>query len=394
MLLRNNVCGELARRMRPRVQARYMSLKEMPNISNVSSSVRSKIGRNLHLQENHPLKLIKEKIELHFSEISCEKDARHVPYAFFDDLSPIVDTQSNFDDLLVPKDHVSRSRSDTFYIDNSTVLRTHTSAHQTELIRAGNRAFLCTGDVYRRDTVDASHYPIFHQMEGVRIFDGNELGASTDREGAVRHVQIHLKSTLEGMVRSIFGDVQVRWVEAYFPFTDPSLEMEIFFQDEWLEVLGCGVVQQKIMDNSGRGDDIGWAFGLGLERLAMVLYDIPDIRLFWSEDERFLSQFSSEMTDVKFNPFSKYPPCLKDISFWITEDFHENDLHDAARSVAGDLVEEIKLIDEFRHPKSAQTSHCYRITYRSMERNLTNEEIDKLQGDIREAVRSMGCSLR
>ena len=145
-------------------------------------------------------------------------------------------------------------------------------------------------------------------------------------------VSNHLQSKLETMIRSVFGDVEVRWVDAYFPFTDPSYEMEIYFQDEWLEVLGCGVIEQDILRKAGRGDEIGWAFGLGLERLAMVLYGIPDIRLFWSQDPRFLKQFDSGSKDIKFQSFSKYPPCLKDVSFWITPEFHENDIHDAART--------------------------------------------------------------
>ncbi len=133
------------------------------------------------------------------------------------------------------------------------------------------------------------------------------------------------------MARALFGDVEMRWVDAYFPFTEPSMELEIFFRDEWLEVLGSGVVQQKILDQTGQGDKIGWAFGLGLERLAMVLYKIPDIRLFWSDDQRFLKQFGRGKT-TEFKPYSSYPPCLKDIAFWLPEDYHENDFHDAVRS--------------------------------------------------------------
>ena len=82
-----------------------------------------------------------------------------------------------------------------------------------------------------------------------------------------------------------------RWVDAYFPFTEPSMELEIFFKGEWLEVLGCGVMEMKILEEAGLGDKRAWAFGLGLERLAMVLFDVPDIRLFWSDDKRFTKQF-------------------------------------------------------------------------------------------------------
>jgi len=87
----------------------------------------------------------------------------------------------------------------------------------------------------------------------------------------------------------------MRWLDSYFPFTHPSWELEIFFQDEWLEVLGCGVVEQQIVERAGTSNRVGWAFGLGLERLAMVLFGIPDIRLFWSTDERFIGQFNEEI---------------------------------------------------------------------------------------------------
>jgi phenylalanyl-tRNA synthetase alpha chain len=92
------------------------------------------------------------------------------------------------------------------------------------------------------------------------------------------HAAKELKATLEGLARHLFGDVQCRWVDTYFPFTEPSFELEIFFNDDWLEVLGCGVTQQQILDENGNKGNVAWAFGLGLERLAMVLFDIPDIR--------------------------------------------------------------------------------------------------------------------
>jgi phenylalanyl-tRNA synthetase alpha chain len=113
-----------------------------------------------------------------------------------------------------------------------------------------------------------------------------------------------------------------RWVDAYFPFTHPSWEMEIFFQGDWLEVLGCGVIEQPIIYEAGVSNKVGWAFGLGLERLAMVLYKIPDIRLFWSKDSGFSSQFENRSSDdvFEFVPFSKCPQCINDISFWLPED--------------------------------------------------------------------------
>jgi phenylalanyl-tRNA synthetase alpha chain len=147
------------------------------------------------------------------------------------------------------------------------------------------------------------------------------------------------------------------------------------------------------MENAGRSGEKGWAFGLGLERLAMILFDIPDIRLFWSDDARFHNQFRSNDI-VKFQPYSKYPPVYKDVSFWLTPAFHVNELNEIVREVAGDLVEQLQLIDQFTHPKTQRVSHCYRIAYRSMDRNLTNEEIDALQEEVRRQIEQTGAELR
>jgi phenylalanyl-tRNA synthetase alpha subunit len=99
-------------------------------------------------------------------------------------------------------------------------------------------------------------------------------------------IEEDLKRILTGLAVELFGDVQMRWKDDYFPFTRPSFELEIFYNGDWLEVLGCGVIHDQVMANAGKSDRLGWAFGLGLERLAMVLFDIPDIRLFWSQDAR------------------------------------------------------------------------------------------------------------
>lgn len=150
----------------------------------------------------------------------------------FDDLSPVVSAEDCFDAMLVPKDHVSRRPTDTYYVNPTTVLRAHTSAHEVPTMKQGVTSFLVTGDVYRRDEIDASHYPVFHQMEGVRIF--TELDANMPREEKVELVRDELKKTLEGLVAELFGDVEMRWVEAYFPFTEPSLELEIFFNVRYI----------------------------------------------------------------------------------------------------------------------------------------------------------------
>lgn len=203
--------------------------------------------------------------------------------------------------------------------------------------------------------------------------------------------------------------LQMRWVEAYFPFTSPSWELEVYYAGDWLEVLGCGVVKQDIYINAGVPDQLGWAFGIGIDRIAMLLFKIPDIRLFWSKDKRFLSQFEGVTDNLdnlkRFVPFSKYPPCPKDVSFWLSSTtaaggntkgtFHENDVMEIVRNVAGDVVEDVRLIDEFTHPKTGRKSMAYRIVYRSLERTLTNDEAVAFHEDVRKAlVKELGVELR
>lgn len=137
--------------------------------TNVRPKILEKVGQNLHMKKNHPLNLLKKRIENHFitKYFGRFKDPL---FSVYDNISPVVTLEQNFDSLLVPEDHISRSQSDSYYINSKYMLRAHTSAHDHELIKAGLDAFLVIGDVYRRDTVDSTHYPVFHQVEGVRLF--------------------------------------------------------------------------------------------------------------------------------------------------------------------------------------------------------------------------------
>jgi len=371
--------------------------------NNVTPYIENLIGRELHKKEDHPPGIIKAKIEAYFNSLES------ADFAIVDSLDPVVKAQQCFDDLLIPADHPGRLPSDTYYISRpggkeessaaDTLLRTHTSAHQSTLMREGKEAFLCTGDVYRRDEIDASHFPVFHQMEGVKLFDPAVVGGAMTREEwlaseGCQLIAADLKKTLEGMCDELFGPVEKRWIDEYFPFTEPSFELEIFYNGDWMEVLGCGVIHSGVLENAGLQERHGWAFGLGLERLAMVLFAIPDIRLFWTDDKRFTKQFTAGQYDT-FKPYSKYPPCKKDIAFWIPDDFEPNDFYELGRGVAGELVETVELIDEFTNPKKGKTSHCYRVTYRSMDRSLTDEEINALQNELRSKTESeLGVELR
>ena len=390
---------------------------ECDEMTSVTPAIIGRVGRSLHTVPQHPINIIKQRIVHHFHKTYTNRTGNPI-YAHFDNVSPVVTTEQNFDSLLVSSNHVTRSKNDNYYINSQVMLRAHTSAHQRDFIRMGCNHFLVTGDVYRRDEIDSSHYPVFHQMEGVRLFSREELFRPSnggDEAGlrlfesdpssqvetsekqaphtmdAVKMMEFNLKDTLIKLMKELFGcDIETRWTTCYFPFTHPSYELEIKFQGEWMEMLGSGIMRQPILENGGVTDRIGWAFGLGLDRLAMLLFDVPDIRLFWSKDERFIEQFSSvgldPSTNIKFVPYSKYPPCYKDIAFWLPLKFSENDFHEIVRSKADDLVEKVELIDKFDHPDTGRVSHCYRITYRSMDRNVTNDEINIIQDQIRKTV--------
>lgn len=196
----------------------------------------------------------------------------------------------NFTLVNQPPGHPARDAHDTFYIDDSRLLRTHTSPVQIRsMVRSGApQRVIVPGKAFRRD-YDASHLPMFHQVEGLCIDEGIAVS--------------DLKGTLEYFARSFFGaDAQVRWRPHHFPFTEPSLEMELRCvvchgtgcslcgHTGWLELLGCGMVHPEVLRNGGIDPDrySGFAFGLGPERAAMLAYGIPDIRLLYENDVRFL----------------------------------------------------------------------------------------------------------
>nr|AAB65750.2 phenylalanyl tRNA synthetase [Drosophila melanogaster] len=404
--------------------------------TNVTPKILSYVGANKHLQTDHPLSIIRQRIVNYF--YGAYRNQRGNPlFSVYDQMNPVVTVQQNFDNLLIPADHVSRQKSDCYYINQQHLLRAHTTAHQVELISGGLDNFLVVGEVYRRDEIDSTHYPVFHQADAVRLVTKDKLfernpglelfeetwsGTLADPKlilphpsswtkpnspatrRAVKLMEHEMKHVLVGLTKDLFGPrIKYRWVDTYFPFTQPSWELEIYFKDNWLEVLGCGIMRHEILQRSGVHQSIGYAFGVGLERLAMVLFDIPDIRLFWSNDSGFLSQFSEKDLHnlPKYKPISHYPQCTNDLSFWLPQDievdagFSPNDFYDLVRSVAGDMVEQISLVDKFKHPKTGKSSVCFRIVYRHMERTLTQAEVNEIHKQIASAsVDSFNVQIR
>jgi phenylalanyl-tRNA synthetase alpha chain len=199
----------------------------------------------------------------------------------------------NFEALNIPKDHPARDMQDTFYVGGEILLRTHTSPVQIRTMerRKPPVRIICPGRVYRRDA-DITHSPVFHQVEGLAVDRGITMG--------------DLKGTLELFARELFGpDSRIRFRPSFFPFTEPSAEVDVLCflckgggcrvckASGWLEILGSGMVHPRILQAMGYDTEevTGWAFGMGIERVAMLRYGIDDIRLFYENDLRFLSQF-------------------------------------------------------------------------------------------------------
>lgn len=200
----------------------------------------------------------------------------------------IEDDYHNFEALNIPGHHPARAMHDTFYFDASTLLRTHTSPVQVRTMEAGKPPFrmICPGRVYRCDS-DQTHTPMFHQVEGLLV------------EKDVSFAD--LKTTIETFLKVFFErDLAVRFRPSYFPFTEPSAEVDIEWGRDaegnikWLEVMGCGMVHPKVFEASGIDPEeySGFAFGLGVERLAMLRYGVNDLRMFFENDLRFLKQFN------------------------------------------------------------------------------------------------------
>lgn len=208
---------------------------------------------------------------------------------------PEIETEWHcFDALNTPEDHPARNESDTFYFENGKLLRTHTSSVQVRTMEkeAPPVRIIAPGSAFRRDEIDATHLCAFNQLEGLYVDENVTLA--------------DLKGTLEYFFREVFGSkIELRFRPHFFPFTEPSFEVDLKFQtpgkaDKWIEIAGCGMVDPNVFKsiNESRKDDAysdvsGFAFGMGLDRLAMITYGIPDLRLLIENDVRFLSQFQA-----------------------------------------------------------------------------------------------------
>ena len=187
----------------------------------------------------------------------------------------------NFTALNIPEDHPARDMQDTFYLGADLLMRTHTSPVQIRHLEQNPPPvrIVAPGRVYRRDAVDATHSPVFHQVEVLAIDEGLDFS--------------HLRGTVMAFLKAFFGDLPVRFRASYFPFTEPSAEVDVQWRGRWLEVMGCGMVDPAVLEGLGLDPErySGFAAGLGVERFCMVRHGIDDIRRLYTSDLRFLEQF-------------------------------------------------------------------------------------------------------
>ncbi len=284
------VMGQLLNEARTVVEARFEEAKDSILVkANEIKLAQEKIdvtmpGRRPSLGHKHPMTIVIEDIKKIFIGLGYEIAE-----------GPEIETDYyNFEALNISKEHPARDEQDTFYTEGGFILRTATSPMQVRVMEKGNLPIkvIAPGKVYRSDEVDATHSPTFHQLEGLVIDEKITMG--------------DLKGSLQLLAKELFGeDAKVRFRPHYFPFTEPSAEMDISCfscggkgcrvckDSGFIEILGCGMVHPRVLEMSGIDPKkySGFAFGMGLERIAMQRYNISDMRLLFENDVKFLSQF-------------------------------------------------------------------------------------------------------
>ncbi|TDO99069.1 phenylalanine--tRNA ligase subunit alpha [Marinomonas balearica] len=274
--------GQLVNEAKAQVQAKMNERKSALATAALDAKLASETidisltGKGQDIGGLHPVTRTMERIESFFKGIGF--DVASGP--------EIEDDYHNFEALNIPAHHPARAMQDTFYFDPTTVLRTHTSPVQVRTMEQSQPPIriICPGRVYRCDS-DQTHTPMFHQVEGLLI-DENISFAD-------------LKGILQEFLNAFFeDDLKTRFRPSYFPFTEPSIEVDIMRtnskgEESWLEVLGCGMVHPKVLEMSGIDSEkyTGFAFGMGVERFAMLRYKVDDLRMFFENDLRFLTQF-------------------------------------------------------------------------------------------------------
>jgi phenylalanyl-tRNA synthetase alpha chain len=323
-------------------------------MNNLTAGIVSLLGRNLHKIPKHPICLVKEKIFNFFGD----------KFDKFDSFDPFVSVEDNFDRLLFPKLHPSRRQSEAFYQDDYTMLRTHTSAHQCFLFQQQLDRFLVAGDVYRKDYIDKAHYPVYHQLECVKLNSEHS----------------DMEETIEKLLKYLFPSETYRRVSSYHSYSVPSYDIEVRFGDRWKVVLSYGAVSRLILNDCDRLGECGWSVGINLDRVAMILYNVPDIRWFWVKEQ----WKENEELSVPFTH-------IKDISFWLNDNnFNQNEFNSYVWEKAGLSLEEVRWRGS-DNPCMARDSKHYQIMYSSLSNPLFGfDDADVLHAKI---CKDIGSSL-
>lgn len=284
--------GQVVNELKTTAEAKVNSLKEALHNSEESKGVYgdlSRPGEVLELGSNHPISIVKNKIIEIFSRIGFNVSEG----------PEIEDDWHNFTALNLPEYHPARDMQDTFFIQTNpdVLLRTHTSSVQVRYMENNKPPIrtISPGRVYRNEAISARSHCFFHQVEGLYVDKGVSFA--------------DLKQTLQYFTTEMFGKSKIRLRPSYFPFTEPSAEVDVYWGLEtetdykmtkgtgWLEIMGCGMVDPNVLENCGIDSEeySGFAFGMGIDRIALLLNQIPDIRMFSENDIRFLEQFKSSI---------------------------------------------------------------------------------------------------
>lgn len=247
---------------------------ETDDWTNIQQRFHPFVGVNLYQKRNHPLRLVQESIGKFFQNWFRQNVNPNIELPIYRGTNPIEsNTKTDLD-------------VNAFYINRGLVLRTDVINREMELLEKGLNEFLFVADLYRKCQMDAKHFPVFHRVNVVRLTECETLTSELSQ-----HLENEQKTVLMQMFNQLFGiDLKFRWVNSDWKLTDPSWALEIYHYDEWHRLGGTGMIRNEIFDKSERNGVAGWEIGIGLEHLAMALYNIFDIRMLWSSDAVYLGQ--------------------------------------------------------------------------------------------------------
>ena len=342
--------------------------------------------------DNHVIKLLYEKIKEYITKYHINSEI--LVYR----LDPIVDVKDNYDNLLVAKNNITRSSTYTHYVTESTVLRTHTSAQMPRILNELSKKedwddvmILLPGLVYRRDVTDRKHLSVIQQLEMWRVCKVSQSG---------RVKRDSLLEVINGLSEVCAPTWKKRAVEKTHPYTTEGIEINLVKNDQDIELLEGGLIHPKVLMNAGLDPKkySGWAMGIGLDRLAMILKEIPDIRYLRSNNPRIKEQ----MYDLnKYVEVSLQPPIKRDISYCVPVSYVQEDVHQEIKKAIGKdegIIESIEILNEIgseeMDEKIRERIGCtsdlknilVRITLRDLERTLTKSDANKIYGLIYQKV--------